>query len=388
VSLEVEPVTKESMHQFEHDLPELLHHRQRPSVSIYFPLQRRPDRRHENAIRWKNASRRAAMALQSAAPDAKPLLEAVEPAMGAALEDVQGAAVAALLSPGFIRVYPLPMATPELVVVADRFHLKPLLAASDAVQPVLVIALSLGEVHLFEGDLDGLTERPLPDGMPRGIGDVLPEAGWQPRLQTHSSESSGRSPIVHGQGLGEHRRHEDSKRFLRLVDEALRETLEQIDATIVLTGEARLLSTFEGLSSHGRHVHLVIPGGFDARRPDELLERLRPELEEHQQQARRTAARNAAALARAGKLADELDRVVPAADDGRVDTLFLERNARCWGRYEPERRAVLRDASPGAANEDLLDLAAVRTIEHGGRVVLVDPGSLPGTTRAAALLRY
>jgi hypothetical protein len=43
---------------------------------------------------------------------------------------------------------------------------------------------------------------------------------------------------------------------------------------------------------------------------------------------------------------------------------------------------------PQPGDQDLLDLAAVQTLFHGGTVYAVDPGDVPDDAPVAALLRY
>ena len=75
-----------------------------------------------------------------------------------------------------------------------------------------------------------------------------------------------------------------------------------------------------------------------------------------------------------------------AADEGRVDTLFLTRGERRWGHVDSKRQVVhtVSDADDG---EELLDFAATKTLSNRGDVYLLD--SLPDLeSPVAATLRY
>ncbi len=75
-----------------------------------------------------------------------------------------------------------------------------------------------------------------------------------------------------------------------------------------------------------------------------------------------------------------------AAEEGRVETLFLVRGQRRWGYVDPKLQAVqIEDQS--SRGVELLDYAAARTLSSGGDIYLLE--SLPESdSPAAATLRY
>src|SRR5882724_10051299 len=90
----------------------------------------------------------------------------------------------------------------------------------------------------------------------------------------------------------------------------------------------------------------------------------------------------------AGRASAQLEEVLPAAHDGRVDVLFTAQGARLPGAYDPGARTV-QVAKNGGAAEDLLDEAAVQTFLHGGRVFAVPPEAVPAPGEPlAAVFRY
>ncbi len=89
------------------------------------------------------------------------------------------------------------------------------------------------------------------------------------------------------------------------------------------------------------------------------------------------------------KIADDIRNVVLAASDGRVDTLFLEKSRRVWGRVDVDLRAVHLTPNDIPQAEELMDFAAAHTLIHGGNVYALDHDRLPsGESSLAALLRY
>jgi hypothetical protein len=69
-----------------------------------------------------------------------------------------------------------------------------------------------------------------------------------------------------------------------------------------------------------------------------------------------------------GKASSEVGKVVLAAQDGRVDVLFV--------------------AEEGGPTEDLLDLTAIHTILSRGTVYAVPPADMPDGAAVAAVFRF
>lgn len=60
-----------------------------------------------------------------------------------------------------------------------------------------------------------------------------------------------------------------------------------------------------------------------------------------------------------------------------------------WGRYDSDRNEVGLHDRAVKGSEDLLNLAAVETLAHGGTVYALDSDQLPEPeSSAAALLRF
>lgn len=64
--------------------------------------------------------------------------------------------------------------------------------------------------------------------------------------------------------------------------------------------------------------------------------------------------------------------VIPAAHRGLISELYVERCFELWGCFDSTTSAVTRAAGMGPDFDDLIDLAAVKTLAHGGRVHVTD----------------
>jgi hypothetical protein len=377
------------------EIAELTAHRDGPHVSIFLPTVRAGQETQQNPIRLKNLLRDAAGRLHERGVDRDAAEELLAPAR-ALLDDYelwqhQRDGLAVFVAPGFLRTYRLPLRFSELAAVEDRFHLKSLfpLFADDG--RFYVLALSQNDVRLFEGSRDEVRQVPLQD-VPKSLADALGHDLTEVHLQFHTgtrANSGGRAPIYHGQGAGEEDAKDEIRKFFSLLDRGLRELLEGDGQTpLVLAGVEYLLPIYREQTSYPNTLPEGVHGNPDGLSPAELHERAWEVVEERFRAERREAAERYGDLSGTGRASADLDEVLPAALDGRVDTLFVGRGIRQWGRFDAEGRTIERHEEQNGDSEDLLDRAAVLTFVNSGRVLAVDPAEVPGGGPVAAIFRY
>ena len=169
------------------DLDNLLKTQAGPCVSIFLPTERTGREVQQNPIRLKNLLREAEQRLsdlgvRGADKITKPAhdLEA-----DSSFWRHQGDGLALFLAPDFAESYTLPVSFADLVVVADHFHLKPLLPMMSAGEHFYVLGLSQKYVKLFRGGRYSVGEVHL-TGVPASLRDALQYDDREPSLQSHS----------------------------------------------------------------------------------------------------------------------------------------------------------------------------------------------------------
>lgn len=79
------------------------------------------------------------------------------------------------------------------------------------------------------------------------------------------------------------------------------------------------------------------------------------------------------------KTISSINKVVMTALDGSVDTLFVIKNVFVWGDYNNSTDEVMIYKYRKKLDNCLLDLAARATFQHGGQIIIVEPGELPNS---------
>lgn len=365
-----------------------------PRVSLYLPTYRAGTEVQQNPIRFKNLLRQAEERLAAQGHDETRVADLLRPAREI-LEDHpywqhQSDGLAVFLAPEGMRRYRVPVSFEELVVVGERFHLTPLLPFLTGDGRFYVLALSQKRVRLFEGSRDSIREIDLRD-LPESLSDALGYDWEQRSLQFRSGvvgTPQGRRAIYHGHGAGNDDAKEEISRFLQLVDNGLERLLHDRQAPLVVAAVDYVSALFREVSSYPNLVEQGVDGNPDALSPEELHRAAWERVEPLFHRGEEAAVELFQELQGTGRASDDLAQVVPAAVDGRVDTLFVAVGAHQWGRFDAAQRRVEVEDGPNGGNEDLLDRAALESLLHGATVYAVDPAKVPGDGRLAAVFRY
>jgi Bacterial archaeo-eukaryotic release factor family 3 len=377
------------------DIEDLVQLPGRPRVSIYMPTFRAGVETQQNPIRLKNLLRAVQQKLEESGMESTDAAELMTPVRelvdDQAFWQTQSDGLAIFFSPEVFRTYRLPAPLDEFVLVNERFHLKPLFTLLAEEQPFYVLAISLKNIRLIEATQHHAQELEIPgvpQSLPEALGDLTRQySQFQPGT---SAKTVARSPIFHGHGTGEDNLKAEIVQFFNLADKALMKHMDR-DVPVVLAGVEYLLPRYKETTEHPHVLDEGLTGNAEGLSPDELRDKAWEIVEPVLTADRRKAAERYGDLLGTGRASSRYEEILPAAHDGRIDTLFVARGVRLWGSYDEKKREVrLQEdqdvARPGG--EDLLDLAAVRTFLNGGKVYAVPQQEVPDGQAMAAVFRY
>jgi hypothetical protein len=371
---------------------ELLAARGSPCLSLYQPTHRQfPDNR-QDPIRFRNLLKQLSDSLQQKYPQqsGEPLLAPFE----ALAEDRKfwnctWDGLAVLSAPDFFRVFRLQRPVPELAVVADSFHTKPLLRIVQSADRYQVLALSRSEIKLYEGNRDALDLAELASGVPRTLEEALGEELTESHLTFSSHRGGAGGEIFHGHGSKKDEVDLDAERFFRAIDRAI---LEHHSRPSGLPLILAALPEHHGLFRRITHNPFLLPEGIDVHPDaiaiDELRERAWRSVEPYY-------------LARLAKLVDEfqearskgvgtddLQQIAEAATQGRVATVLIDADRVVPGRIDQETGHAEFRGLDHPDVDDLLDDLGEMVLGKGGDVVIVPADRMPTQIGAAAIYRF
>lgn len=376
----------------------LARHEGWPAISIYLPVHRTGPDAQQDPIRLKNLLTSAAESLAGASmrtPEVDKLLASawgIQRDPGFWREGFDGLAI--FIGPEVFEVIRTSRSLPERMRVGPHFMLRPLLAALAPDMRFYVLGLSKKHVRLFEGTAEEIHEVD-PEGIPQGLAEALKYDDYEKQVQFHSRTPAAaagrgrRSAVFHGHGGTGETLKGDLFRYFRIVDGALKELLPA-DVPLVLAGVDYLLPIYREANTHASLLEEAITGNPDEE-PAHVIHAQALELIEPLMSSGLRRAVSAFNEGRAGEHASaDLRLIVPAAIEGRVDTLIVTDAETAWGSYDEKAGHMTLRSEPHNGDLDLLDRAAAQTLLHGGTVhVLGSEEARAATgTDAAALLRY
>jgi hypothetical protein len=360
-----------------------------PCISLYQPTHRAVPDSLQDPIRYKNLVRDAERELREKFPErqVRSLLERFEELAGDKtfwMHQRDGLTI--LASSSTFEVFRLQRPVKELVVVADSFHIKPLLRIVQSAERFQVLALDRQKATLYEGDRDALDEVDVGD-MPTTITAVLGDLEAEPQRRiAYNAEPA----VFHGQGgRDDEAVDRDRDRFFRAIDS------EVLDRFSRASGLPLVLAALPEYHAEFRRVSrnpFLQPEGV-AKDPGALtIDELRGEVWkvlEPQYLARlaRLIEDHRTAAAR-GLAATDLGEVARAVAAARVRVLMVEADRLIPGRFDPATGEIRPDRLDDSEVDDLTDDLAEAVLRKDGEVIVVPRGRMPSDTGIAATFRF
>jgi hypothetical protein len=379
-------------------LTELLGDHDMPCISLYQPTHRHHPDNKKDPICYRNLLGEMEKSLLQKYPtqEVRTLMEKFQAlAHDNGFWNHRTDGLAILSSPGKFQVFDLQRTVPQLVVVAETFHIKPLLRILQSADRYQILSLNRHEAKLYEGNRDALEPVEL-KGIPSTITEALGEELSEQHLTVGSygggsrSGSGGSTPSVHAHGDKADEVDIDRDRFFRIIDRGILEHYSRPSGLpLMLATLTEYHKPFHNLS----HNPFLMPDGImmnpEALSLDELrteawriiepiyLQRLAKLLDDFQ-------------LARSRQLgSDDLDQVAQATMAGRVDTLLVEADRQIPGRIHAETGQLERSADLSSPDTgDILDDLAETVLRMKGTVVIVPKDRMPSDTGLAATYKF
>ncbi len=376
--------------------PELLLDRSGPCVSIYLPTARRFPESRQDAVRFRNLLRQVESSLADVVGAAN--VETFTAPLHALAENelfwshaLDGLAV--FLHADFYKVYKLQRAVPLWAVVADSFHIKPLLRVMQSADRFELLAITRDHVRLFHGSRDVLDEMTMHASVPHSLIEALGEDVTDSYTTLNSVGQAGHggaSSVIHaGAGSRKDEIDKDTTRFFRVVDRAITEHHSKHSGLpLVLAALPEHHALFRSVSHNALLLTDAIAGNPDAFSAEELRHKAWSVVEP-KYTVRLQSLMDEYGAARPRALAsDALSEVATAALGGRVRTLLVDDERVVPGRVDRHTAQVSHREVDDPQVDDILDDLAEIVLRMGGDVLMVPRDRMPTSTGIAAIYRF
>ncbi len=285
--------------------------------------------------------------------------------------------------------YTLPVHFQEYTYISDHYYLKPTVPYLNDDGKYYLLALSLSEVRFYEGFPHQIDEVELDDLLPENLQDVVGYDFKEKHLQVRTGQSSTNQGIYHGYGKGNEEEKTEIQKYFRAINNGLMKYIKNRKRPLVLAAVDYLVPLYRGVNEYKNLYGEFVSGNPEHEDPVFLHEKTRELLGEYFDKERKE---DIAAFEQAlyhGKASFKEEKIIPAAYNQRIDTLFIKNDGEMWGVYDKANNTIKpREIQPDY-KACLLNFAANHTLLNNGKVYLLEPDQLPEpSSRLNAIFRF
>ncbi len=279
----------------------------------------------------------------------------------------------------------------EKLVVGREFYIKHLVPAIGAKPEFFILSISRNTVRLLKatgGGVERVHPAGLPSNMKRALNLQVADRGEQVHSAMRGDLGLGKEAgVFHGQGGHRDTMKDELVEYFQLINQSIRPVLRGAQWPLILAGVEYEIALFRQLSDYAHIAGQAVYGGFDYASERKLYEQALPIAQRFYDADRQNALKEYRALVDRHLASDKVEEILPAAHEGKIDTLFVDCSAEIFGRFDPASRAIdvvnERDAAL-----DLVELAIKQTIRHAGTLYAARRDELPCAVPMCATMRY
>ena len=379
----------EIVNEFPHDL---FATKSKPCISLYQPTFRHGPENQQNTIRFSNLMKEIEQSLNQkySKKEVEHLLKPLETMLAdKPFWEQAGDGIAVFANCEKCIVYRLQRSVRELAVVADSFHIKPLIRTFQSADRYHLLGLSRNEFTLFEGNRYGFKEVELDPELPRTIEDALGDELTESYLSAGAYSGAGGQAMFHGHGSKKDEIDKDIERFLRSVDRTVLEHYSKpMKLPLFLVALAEYHTPFQRISHNPLLEKEGIRVAYDSLSIKQLEESAWEKIEPQLLMKTKKLVDEFENARANDKGSDDIAQIVRAATENRVSRILIEADRLMPGSMDLETGHLVDGKISNPEVDDVLDDLAEMVFNNSGKVVVLPKERMPSTTGAAAIYRY
>lgn len=370
-------------------------------ISIYIPTHRAGQEtlNGKDHLLFKNKVRETKQLLEKQGLSDAEIQEYVKPAE-ALLDDSSfwrhlGEGLAVFITKGFSTYYTLPIEMPEEVYVLDQFYFTPMLPLLSQNGRFFILSVYRERVSFYEATIEKIRQIDISSFVPETMNQALKfDLKGNDQDFVHSTTTTNGTNIVHGPGSTKgDEEHDRVREFMLEIDNSLQEILHNETEPLVLAGVDHYCAIYRNISKYKN----IVPQNINLNENGEIgnlnsiHEKALALIKPLMHQAHTESLDRYQNVAGTGVTSEDIATVAAEAVHGRIDTLFISPSDPVWGIYDPKNAVAVVHEDYQRGDDDLINLAAIKTISQGGKVFVNSYNGMAEVSDGAnvkALFRY
>lgn len=379
------------------ELKSLTEWEQGPCVSIYLPRHQAVSEYREDPIHFRNLLDTAESRLQErglGAVETRTLLEPARSIQNDASFWERGPAqgLAILLAPGFFQQLNLAYQCPQMLSIDDSFYVNPLFYKVYEDDHFDLLAVCPKSVRLFRHQNGEFTQVELPENVPANLETISANTQFEESLQSHTTSSAGprgdNAAMLHGHGITKEQSEKLLCDYFQILAKQLEKYLDNDGPPLILVTAEKQQNMFR---KHYHAKNLLAQGistSPDHLNEQELYQLALPVIEQISNQPLRKAREQYQKHLGTSRISHQLEEILQAADQGRVEALFAPLGSELWGQLPNDGDLIKTHNQPHNGDVALLNWAIRHTYKHGGIPYVITAEDMPEDKPVTAYFRW
>lgn len=365
-------------------------------VSIYLPTHRSGEESllRKDALQLKNLLKEASTNLEERGLSENEISELLQPAK-ALIDDPmfwrhQSDGLALFLTEHQFKYYTIPISFEAYSYISSELYLKPILALFNEDRPFYLLTLKQKGIELYEGTKHSFTEIMVDDLVPDEFKDRVGYEYEQKGIQFRTQQGNDGKGSFHGHEDIDSTEKDELKKYFRAINDGLMNVLNQDEnRPLVICGLEFYHPIYEAVNTYSNLYPKAVTGNPSDKDIFFIHEEVCEILEPYFNAVRKKKEHKFKEAPSAELVSTQLEQIIPAAFEGKIDTLFIQNKTDIFGLYNPKTTAVRIDTKHSTSNVSLLNLLALEALKKDGKVFLIDKEYMPVNTAVVnALYRY
>lgn len=379
----------EIVNEFPH---EFLMEQAEPCISIYQPTHRYRPENQQDPIRFKNLLQKVQQELSKEYPanEIKSLLAPLEKIQGERpFWAHAGDGLALFATKDRCIAYRLQRPVPELAIVSNSFHIKPLIRVFQSADRYHLLGVNRQEFKLFEGNRYGIEEVEIPEELAKTKAEAIGDQVTESYLGSGDSGGATGTAMMHGHGSKKDEIEIDIERYFRYVDRTVSEHFSKPSGLpLYLVTLTEYHTPFKELSHNPHLQDQGIKSDFEALNLEQLREMAWQVIEPNYLDKTKKLVESFENSKANGLGSQKIEEVVQAVSEDRISRLMLEDGRLYPGKIDLKTGEIQTENLQQTAVDDVMDDLAELVFKSGGEVVVLPEERMPVDTGVAAIYRW